>query len=287
MFIYHLYDLRHPADQLPQDPSKKNLVILGSGWGAVSLLKKLDTSDFNVTVVSPRNFFLFTPLLPSCTTGTVEHRSIMEPLRNILRHKQAQVNYYEAQATKIDADKKIVYISDSSDIKGDVAESEVPYDHLVIAVGAENATFGIPGVKEHSCFLKEVGDAQAIRRRVMDCIETAVFKDQSQSEIDRLMHMVIVGGGPTGVEFAAELYDWVSEDLKRWVNSPEMERLKITLVEALPSVLPMFSKQLIDYTNKEFQEDKIEVRTRVSRSSAPSFSSPPSLLLLTPASRPQ
>ena len=263
-FIYHLYDMRHPADQIPQDPSKKNLVILGSGWGAVSLLKKIDTRDFNVTVISPRNFFLFTPLLPSCTTGTVEHRSIMEPLRNILRHKKAQVNYYEAHATKIDADKKTVYISDDSDIKGEVASSEITYDHLVVAVGAENATFGIPGVKEHSCFLKEVGDAQAIRRRVMDCIETAVFKDQSQSEIDRLMHMVVVGGGPTGVEFAAELYDWVNEDLNRWVNSPEMERLKITLVEAMPSMLPMFSKQLIDYTNKQFQEDKIDVRTRVS-----------------------
>jgi NADH:ubiquinone reductase (non-electrogenic) len=54
----------------------------GTGWGSVSLLKKLDTENYNVIVISPRNYFLFTPLLPSCTTGTIEHRSIMEPIRN-------------------------------------------------------------------------------------------------------------------------------------------------------------------------------------------------------------
>jgi NADH:ubiquinone reductase (non-electrogenic) len=115
----------------------------GSGWGAVSLLKKLDTENYNVVVISPRNFFLFTPLLPSCTTGTIEHRSIMEPLRNILRHKKVAVKFYEADATKIDHERKVVHISDDSDIKGDISQTEVPYDMLVVAVGATNATFGM------------------------------------------------------------------------------------------------------------------------------------------------
>jgi NADH dehydrogenase FAD-containing subunit len=106
------------------------------------MLKKLDAENYNVVVISPRNFFLFTPLLPSCTTGTIEHRSIMEPLRNILRHKKAAVKFYEADATKIDHEKKVVYISDDSDIKGDISQTEVPYDMLVVAVGAMSATFG-------------------------------------------------------------------------------------------------------------------------------------------------
>ena len=118
-------------------------VAIGSGWGAVSLLKKLDTENYNVVVISPRNFFLFTPLLPSCTTGTIEHRSIMEPLRNILRHKKAAVKFYEAEATKIDHENKVVHISDDSEIKGDISQTEVPYDMLVVAVGATNATFGM------------------------------------------------------------------------------------------------------------------------------------------------
>ena len=126
----------------------------GTGWGSVSLLKKLDTENYNVIVVSPRNYFLFTPLLPSCTVGTIEHRSIMEPIRNFLRHKKAAVKYYEAEATKIDYEKKIVYINDDSEIKGATSQTEVAFDMLVVGVGAENATFGIPGVKEHGCFFE-------------------------------------------------------------------------------------------------------------------------------------
>ncbi|CAG8103342.1 unnamed protein product [Penicillium nalgiovense] len=258
---YSIFELRQPPEQITPDPSKKTLVILGTGWGSVSLLKKIDTENYNVVVVSPRNYFLFTPLLPSCTTGLIEHRSIMEPIRNILRHKKASVQFYEAEATKIDYEKRVVYISDDSEIKGDISHTEVPFDMLVIGVGAENATFGIPGVRENSCFLKEVGDAQHIRKRIMDCIETACFKDQTEDEVKRLLHMVVVGGGPTGVEFAGELQDFFNDDLKKWI--PEIkDNFHVTLVEALPNVLPMFSKQLIDYTESTFKEEEISIRTK-------------------------
>ncbi|RMZ76957.1 hypothetical protein DV737_g4626, partial [Chaetothyriales sp. CBS 132003] len=260
-FAYGIYELRHPADQVDPDPSKKTLVILGTGWGTVSLLKKLDTENYNVVVVSPRNYFLFTPLLPSCTVGTIEHRSIMEPIRNILRHKKASVRFYEAEATKIDYEKRIVYAKDESDVKGDTVEAEIAFDMLVVGVGAENATFGIPGVREHSCFLKEVGDAQKIRKQIMDCIETASFKDQSADEVQRLLHMVVVGGGPTGVEFAGELQDFFVEDLVKWIPQIK-DHFHVTLVEALPNVLPSFSKQLIDYTESSFKEEHIEIRTK-------------------------
>ncbi|KAH8426084.1 alternative NADH-dehydrogenase [Aspergillus melleus] len=258
---YSIYELRHPIEQIEPDPSKKTLVILGTGWGSVSLLKKLDTENYNVVVVSPRNYFLFTPLLPSCTTGLIEHRSIMEPIRNILRQKQAHVKFYEAEATKIDYEKRVVYISDDSEIKGEISHTEVPFDMLVVGVGAENATFGIKGVKENSCFLKEVGDAQKIRKRIMDCVETAMFKDQTEEEVKRLLHMVVVGGGPTGVEFAGELQDFFEEDLKKWI--PDIQKhFHVTLVEALPNVLPMFSKQLIDYTESTFKEEAISIRAK-------------------------
>ena len=237
------------------------LTVPGTGWGAVSLLKKLDTENYNVIIISPRNFFLFTPLLPSCTTGTIEIRSIMEPIRNIMRHKKASVKFYEAEATKIDYEKRVVYAKDDSEIKGDTMDTVVPFDMLVIGVGAENATFGIPGVKEHSCFLKEVGDAQKIRKQIMDCVETATFKDQSPEEIKRLLHMVVVGGGPTGVEFAGELQDFFEEDLQKWVPQIK-DDFHVTLVEALPNVLPMFSKQLIEYTESAFKEEHITIRTK-------------------------
>ncbi|KAB5558716.1 hypothetical protein GE09DRAFT_1120447 [Coniochaeta sp. 2T2.1] len=258
---YLVYEDRNPQEQVEADPNKKTLVILGTGWGSVSLLKKLDTENYNVIVISPRNYFLFTPLLPSCTTGTIEHRSIMEPIRTILRQKKARVKFYEAEATAIDPERKTIKISDNSEVRGDMLETEVSYDMLVIGVGAENSTFGIPGVKEHSCFLKEIGDAQQIRKRIMDCVETATFKGQSPEEIERLLHMVVVGGGPTGVEFAAELQDFFEQDIKKLI--PDLaDRFRVTLIEALPNVLPSFSKHLIEYTESTFKEEKINIKTK-------------------------
>ncbi|KAM7222395.1 Pyridine nucleotide-disulfide oxidoreductase domain containing protein [Rhypophila decipiens] len=258
---YGIYEDRNPEPQVEPDPSKKTLVVLGTGWGSVSLLKNLDTENYNVIVISPRNYFLFTPLLPSCTTGTIEHRSIMEPVRTILRSRKGAVKYYEAEASSIDPERKVVRVFDNSEVKGAVTETEVPYDMLVIGVGAENATFGIPGVREHTCFLKEIGDAQLIRKKIMDCVETAAFKDQSPEEIDRLLHMVVVGGGPTGVEFAGELQDFFEEDIKKLI--PDIsDRFRVTLIEALPNVLPSFSKQLIEYTESTFKEEKIDIKTK-------------------------
>lgn len=155
--------------------------------------------------MSPRNYFLFTPLLPSVTVGTLESRSIIEPTRFITRHKARAVDFLEGEASDIDLKNKTITVSDNSEIKGQVAETVLPYDLLVVNVGAANQTFGIKGVEEHACFLKEAWDAEKIRTRLMDCIETATFKGQSEEEIKRLLHMVVVGGGPTGVEYAAEV----------------------------------------------------------------------------------
>lgn len=254
---YSIYETRHPRDQSPPDASKKTLVILGTGWGSVSLLKKIDASKYNIIVVSPRNFFLFTPLLPSCTTGTVEHRSIMEPVRNIIRSKEATVIYYEAEATSVDYNNHKVTVHDSVN----KTEKIIDYDYLVVGVGAQNSTFGIPGVQDHACFLKEIPDAQKIRKKVMDCIESASFLNADDEERKRFLHTVVVGGGPTGVEFAAELQDFFEEDLKKWI--PDIAKdFHVTLVEALPNVLPSFSKQLIQYTENTMKDEQITVLTK-------------------------
>ncbi|GAA5885299.1 hypothetical protein JCM16303_005995 [Sporobolomyces ruberrimus] len=259
--VWRSYEQRHPGEQLPHDPSLPTVVVLGNGWGSSAFLKELDNSGYNVVVISPRNYFLFTPLLPSVTVGTLGARSILEPTRFLTRHMKRKTEVYEGEVYEVDPENKTVRFLDNSEIKGEVAGTEIPYDYLVYAVGAENQTFGIKGVKEHACFLKEVWDAEKIRGRIMDCIETANFAGQTQAEIDRLLHFVVVGGGPTGVEYAGELHDFLKEDLGDWY--PELaSRIKITLIEALPNVLPMFSKQLIDYTMSAFKENKIDIATK-------------------------
>lgn len=282
---YKVYKESHPPAQLPQLPTfengqeRKTIVLLGSGWGCMSLLKNLDTTLYNVVVVSPRNYFLFTPLLPSVPTGTVELRSIIEPVRSITRRCPGEVIYLEAEATDIDPSKNVLTIKqsttvhsghsgkDTSSSKSTVSEytgveeiiTTLHYDYLVVGVGAQPSTFNIPGVAEHSTFLKEVSDSITIRKRLMDVIEAANILPKDDPERKRLLSVVVCGGGPTGVEVAGEIQDYIDQDLRKWI--PEVaEELDVTLIEALPNVLNMFNKKLIDYTKEVFEQTNIHLR---------------------------
>eukprot|EP00026_Physarum_polycephalum_P007048 Phypoly_transcript_07101.p1 GENE.Phypoly_transcript_07101~~Phypoly_transcript_07101.p1 ORF type:complete len:538 (+),score=68.30 Phypoly_transcript_07101:61-1674(+) len=248
---------------LPKEEQKKRpkVVILGGGWAALSMLRKLHTDKFDVTVVSPKNYFLFTPLLPGSTTGRVELRSIMSPIREYCDSTPAGAGFIEAECVGIDAAAKTVKCQDVSAIKGTVTELNLPYDHLVVAVGAEPATFGVPGVRENAVFMKEINDSRTIRDRIMDCFETASFPGQPQAEIDRLLHFVVVGGGPSGVEYVSELNDFLLDDLNK--HFPQLTKhVKITLIEALPHILNVFDAKLINYVEQKFKSSSnIEVLT--------------------------
>jgi NADH:ubiquinone reductase (non-electrogenic) len=251
---------------------KPTIVILGSGWGAISLLKHIDSQKYNVVIISPRNYFLFTPLLPSCPVGTVDEKSIMEPVVSFANKKKGDVTYYEAEATDINPDAKTVTIksfsnittSSSIPVNVDIKPNEVAqvkYDYLVSAVGAEPNTFGIPGVEEHGCFLKEISDAKKIRHRFIEAIERANLLPKGDPERKRLLTLVVVGGGPTGVETAGELQDYIDQDLKTFMPNI-VDEIQIVLIEALPVVLNMFEKKLTSYAEKVLKETSIDLKTR-------------------------
>lgn len=176
----------------------------------------------------------------------------MEPIRKYLGRSDSQeAKFIEVEATDIDPVNQKIHCVDNSAIKGKVSEFDLDYDYLVVAVGAETATYGVPGVSDHSIYMKSIEDSQSMRQRVIDCFETSMIPGQPQEEIDRLLHFVVVGGGPSGVECTAELYDFVNDDLQK--AFPEIaDRAKISLVEALPNILPMFDKSLIEYVEKRF-----------------------------------
>ncbi|CAH9130901.1 unnamed protein product [Cuscuta epithymum] len=241
--------------------NKKKLVVLGTGWAATNFLKNLNDPSYEVQVVSPRNYFAFTPLLPSVTCGTVESRSIIEPIRNIIRKKNVDMHYCEAECVKIDPKSKKVYCrSDVNKSSDGNEEFDLDYDYLVIAIGARVNTFNIPGVLEHTYFLKEVEDAQRIRRAVIESFEKASLPNLSDEERKKLLHFVIVGGGPTGVEFAGQLHDFVNEEAARLY--PEVkDYVKITLIEATDHILNMFDKRITAFAEEKFQKDGIDVKT--------------------------
>ncbi|KAL3615045.1 External alternative NAD(P)H-ubiquinone oxidoreductase B2, mitochondrial [Castilleja foliolosa] len=263
------------VNQTEADAKKKRVVVLGTGWAGTSFLKNLKNPSYDVQVISPRNFFAFTPLLPSVTCGTVEPRSIVEPIRNIVRKKNVGIHYWEAECFRIDPENKKVYCR--SNLSGDANENEeivVDYDYLVVSIGARSNTFNIPGVAENCHFLKEIEDAQRIRRTIVDCFERASLPNLSDEERKKILHFVVVGGGPTGVEFAAELHDYVNEDLVKLYPKAK-EAVKITLLEATDHILNIdllnygfmqvlgfrFDKRITAFAEDKFKRDGIDVKT--------------------------
>ena len=119
---------------------KPKLVILGTGWGSVSLLKTLDPGEYHVTVVSPENYFLFTPMLPSATVGTLGLRSLVEPVRVIVRRIRG--HFLRAEAVDVEFAERLVEIS-QVDQDGKRHNFYLPYDKLVIAVGKMSSLFDI------------------------------------------------------------------------------------------------------------------------------------------------
>ncbi|KAK3014598.1 hypothetical protein RJ639_009831 [Escallonia herrerae] len=245
---------------LEDGSQKKRVVVLGTGWAGTSFLKNLKDPSYDVQVISPRNYFAFTPLLPSVTCGTVEARSIVEPIRNIVRKKNVDIHYWEAECFKIDAENKKVYCRSNADTNmSGKEEFAVDYDYLVIAMGARPNTFNTPGVEENCLFLKEVEDAQKIRRTVIDCFERASLPNLTDDEKQKILQFVVVGGGPTGVEFAAELHDFVSEDLVKLY--PKVKDLvKITLLEAGEHILNMFDKRITTFAEEKFQREGMDLK---------------------------
>ncbi len=225
------------------------LVVLGTGFGAVSLLKDLAPTRYAVSIVCPRNHFLFSPLLPSTTVGTIEFLSIAEPIRRAASY----ATFIQAEAIGLDATRKVVCCKSVFDGK----EFPIEYDVLVIAVGAESNMFGIEGVREHALFLKELSHARAIRQKVLDNLEAASLPSISEAERKKLLHFVVVGGGPTGVEYAAELADFFDDEVK--AHFPHLiQDARITLVEAGKQILSTFDERLSRYAMKLFQRRRIK-----------------------------
>ena len=132
--------------------SRQQLVILGTGWGGFALLKNIDKRKYDVIVVSPRNHFLFTPLLPSTTVGTLEFRSIIDPIRN--HGFRDEKHFHLAEATDVDFQTKTLQCRS---ILEPSLTYQINYDKLAICVGAMPNTFGVPGVRQHAYFLKVYG----------------------------------------------------------------------------------------------------------------------------------
>ncbi|VUC36435.1 unnamed protein product [Clonostachys rosea] len=249
------------SDKLPK---KKRVVIIGSGWAGYTLARTLSPANSTRILISPRSHFVFTPLLASASVGTIEPRASIEPVRRL-----GLDNFHQGWASGVDFKRKTVLVesappddtlSKGFQPVGSGTTFEVEYDQLVLAVGCHSQTFGIEGVEEYACFLRDVGDARKLRQRVLRAFEKASMQTTPECDRRKLLHFAIVGGGPTGIEFAGELNDLLHKDLKKMY--PELlPYAKITIYDISSKVLPMFGESLTNYAVDRLRQQGIEVKT--------------------------
>ncbi|KAF2397265.1 pyridine nucleotide-disulfide oxidoreductase-like protein [Trichodelitschia bisporula] len=262
---------------------RERVVILGSGWAGYSLSRTLDHRKYQVVIVSPRSYFVFTPLLASTAVGTLEFRTAVESIRS----RRNRAAFIQGWADDVDLYSKTVRVEeavadprqgtalvaaryegkDAATLDAELVAKHASgqmfnlrYDKLVIAVGCYNQTFDVPGVRQHAHFLKDVGDARKIRRRLLESFETAALPTTPDAVRRQILHFAVVGGGPTGVEFSAELHDLIYQDMARIY--PELVQFaKISLFDVSPSVLSAFDARLARYALDLFARGGIDVKT--------------------------
>ncbi|PSK38090.1 External alternative NAD(P)H-ubiquinone oxidoreductase B1, mitochondrial [Elsinoe australis] len=252
----HLVD----DDESPDKKSQKHkpkLVVLGTGWGSVALLKNLNLDEYHITVVSPSNYFLFTPMLPSATVGTLELRSLVEPVRRITRRLGA--HFLKAEALDVDFSEKLVECT-TTDAEGNKEHFYLPYDKLVVGVGSQTNPHGVKGL-ENCHFLKDIRDARLIRNHINKNLELACLPTTPDEERKRLLSFVISGGGPTGVEFAAELYDMLNEDLCRYYPRILRNEISVHVIQSRSHILNTYDEALSRYAEGRFAHDGVDLHT--------------------------
>lgn len=196
-----------------------------------------------------RPYFLFTPLLATTCVGTLEFRSIQEPIRNV--HFKNESDFHQATVTDIDTQNQILYCESALDSS---YKYKVRYDTLAISVGMRPNTFSIQGVTEYAHFLKELHDARSIRSHILGNLELALEPGVTEEERSRLLTVVIAGGGATGVEFGAELHDFLTRDIPKLYPHLK-DKLKIILIE--PNViLNGFDAGLRSFAERKIQQRK-------------------------------
>lgn len=250
----------------PKRIGKKQVVVLGTGWAAHSFIKVIDEEAYDVTLVSPRNFYFFTPLLAATAVGTIEFRSVVDPIRRA----NPFVNFYEGVATGIDLDRSEIECvpinrrADSTASEVDHTDVAAPfrvrYDYLLVTVGEKAGTFGVPGVRENAHFLKEISDSIRLRNSIIGAFEEAALPLPSMTDAERRdkLHFVVVGGGPTGCEFAGELSDFVINDL-RVKYASLLPLVRVTLLQSRDSILTSFESNLQDRALDNFANRSIDV----------------------------
>jgi len=227
---------------------RPRVLILGGGFGGIGAARKLAAADADVVLVDRNDYHTFQPLLYQVATDLLETDAVGHALRDLF-HDQPNVTVHQGTVTSVDVEKKVVEFSDRAPLE---------FDYLVLALGATVNFFGTEGAEEHAFPMYTLADAVRLRAQVLERWEAA---DRDPSVVDDgALNVVVVGGGPTGVESVGALAELYRSNFAEDYPDLPQEKARLILVEAGPTLFPMFKKDIREYTVKALEQRGVEVR---------------------------
>ncbi|MBU6409210.1 MAG: NAD(P)/FAD-dependent oxidoreductase, partial [Verrucomicrobia bacterium] len=231
--------------------NQPQVVVLGAGFGGLTFCQAISHPTAQVTLVDRQNHHLFQPLLYQVATAGLSAPEIAQPIRSILRNKR-NVNVLLRDVTGFDLARREIWLGD------DV----LTYDYLVLALGSKTGYFDHPEWEQYAPGLKSLDDALGIRRRILLAFEQAE-NSADPAERESLMTIVVVGGGPTGVELAGAFAELTRRVLKRDFRQIDPRQARVILLEAMPRILRPFSERLSAKAVTQLTRLGVEVWTNV------------------------
>jgi NADH dehydrogenase len=234
-----------------EPPWPHRVLVTGGGFAGVETARHLEKltrrrDDVEVWVVSRENFTVFTPLLPEVCSGQLEARHCVTALRAQLRRPSSWAVTGEVEQLDLDAKQVVV-------LGGDGDRHRLSYDTLVIALGGETATFGIPGIREYTVGMKTLADAFALRNRVIEMLERADLETDADAR-RALLTFVIGGAGFSGVETAGEVEDFVRRVRRRFYPKIRADEIEMHVVELKETVLPEQEPAMGEYAERKLRQ---------------------------------
>ncbi len=229
-----------------QHKDLKKVIIAGGGFAGIKLALNLDPNYFDVTIIDKLNFHQFQPLFYQVATSQIEPSSISFPLRYIFRKKK-HVKIRLAEVLEVDLPNKCLH----------TRIGPFPYDYLVLALGCKTNYFGNEGIERHALSLKTTFEAISIRNHILQVFEDIITSNEEEKEA--LNNIVIVGGGPTGVELAGAFAEIKNTILPKDYHRIDFSRLNIILVEGSPNTLNNMSENARHYSRKYLENTGVKV----------------------------
>ncbi len=228
---------------------------MGGGFGGLHLVRGLERAlrpgEAEVTLVDRNNYHLFTPLLYQVATGELPPHAVAYPLRHAVV-RDAHFRFVNSEVEAIDVEARIVHTVDGP----------LAYDHVAVAPGSVTNDYGIPGVAQHAWAMKDLADAQAIRRRILTSFEEADVEPDPRRKAE-LLTFVVVGAGPVGVELASSMRDLMDHSLRRSYANIDVDRdVTIVLIDAAERVLPTMDARLGRIAAQRLEQQRIRVVLR-------------------------